>query len=384
MYVRGTVPLRNPVSIRNPLTIMGGFDDAWNESSQGMARLSCSTLDGGSVFVVEQTDFELKNLRIEHTGTGSHTLIDAREGSVTIGHSNMSSVGGVELSVIRAVGSTVRVDTAEITVGSALTARFLDMTDGTLKLTSSSLKASPTVSMVDAIRLTGSVADITGVRMNLTPALSLSALYARTSTVRIDRTMVYMSGGISSCRFVSLDSSNARITSVYMDVEWNGMLELFGQSGSSRMDLAHITALLRSTETTFLSSRSAQYSLLNSIVVSERSGNVTLIRGSGKPAVDSLAGNNIWGFSVLYDDGSVRSASVAALNGFVRPSVPNISEAPGITFSAEVKGMRRLAAGSACVDAAIPLDWVSSTDVLGGPRPSVGSGNRPDIGAEEL
>ncbi|MBN2875274.1 MAG: hypothetical protein JXM71_09290 [Spirochaetales bacterium] len=384
IYARGTTTLRRPVAIRGKLTIAGGFDEDWNESTSSRAKLTIrlDRYPGSYAFNVESGKFSLQSIDASMTGQGNSGIIKASGGTVSVENSTLKGAGGVEMVVIRGAGASIHAQSSYLELASTITGRGVDATDGTLSMDDVSISCGSSVRVFDAIRVSDGKAELSGLRIEGTPDQTLSALSLTRSKGSVERAVIVVSGGTSSSRLFAVNASELTVSSSYVDSKWKGTFEAFSATGGSTMLVSNVSAIMNSPRVIFMSSTASRFTILNSIAVS--SGRLSaFVRSDSIPEAGSISANCLWGFSRIAE-GALALTSIRELDRFMLEGYPNVIEDPERTFRSTVKGLKRLSGSSACVDAGVPADWAGDQDLLGGPRVSGAGEKKPDIGAEEL
>jgi len=384
IYIRGSMVLRKPVQINGKLTIAGGFDADWNESPSSTASITTNFLSGSGLFAftVHGGYLTLSSLSISMAGDSSGGIIDAKGGSLSIVRTYLKATGGIEMVAIRSVDSVVELNSSSMDFNSMVTGRGLDLHGGKLLVEDVSVSCSESVRMFDALRITDSSARIIGLRLDGAPAQAMSGLSASRSDILVERSVFSIQGGASSCRLFGASASSLVVSSTYLDAEWAGSCEIFSASNGSKVSVAHISAIITSPRSVFFTASGSSYLIKNSIATFYSNSSV-FIRSDKSAEFSSISANCLWGFSKLFE-GPLQVTSLTELNRYALAGRTNITEDPSRIFSAEIKGLRRLARTSACVDAGASIEWGSSLDLLGSPRVSRQGKAMPDIGAEEL
>jgi len=388
IYLRGAVPLRRTVVVSSRLAIAGGFDEEWNESGSSRAEVR-ARIDPSSAayaFVVDGGALSLSSIDVSLRLEGRGGIVLGRTGSIAIDRSSLRLSGGVDMAAVKSTGADVRMESSSISLSSTVTGRGVDASGATLEISDSTIACDPSVRLFDAVRINAGDAVITGLRIDASPSQALSAISATASRAIVDRSVVAVSGGASSCRIFGASASGLSVSSVYVDVSWKGSVESFSASNGSTVRVAHVTSIVRSPESVFAVASGSYLEIKNSIATSY-GDDTTFLRSDSGPAVGSVAANCLWGFSRLLAGraaiGAISDSALVELNRYAGGEKPNITEAPAKTFYASVKGLMRLSATSGCVDSGVGLGWVAPVDLLGSAR-GAGTANPPDIGAEEL
>jgi len=382
IYVRGSIQLRRPVVVTGKLTIAGGFDDDWNETAvKATVSVSVPPSSSSYAFVVDDGTFALSSLRVTMTGEGAGGLVLARSGVLAVDRANLEVKGGVEMAAIRSTGTSVTVQSSTIRLTGCVTGRGIDASGAPLSLSDSTIACDSSVRLFDAIRIGEAEATVAGLRLEASPSQALSALSATRATVHVERTVLSIGGGASSCRLFSASASNLTVSSVYIDATWKGSVEAFSASNASTLRIAHLTAVVGAPKSTFASLTGSTMELVNTIAAFSGASSV-LVRSDGTQASGSLVANCFWGFS-SFMEGRVALSTLAEINRYASPGKPNITEDPSRMFTASGKGLLRLSTSSACVDGGVPVEWDARLDLFGSPR-KASFGDVPDIGAEEL
>ncbi|MBU0928767.1 MAG: hypothetical protein KKA67_13545 [Spirochaetes bacterium] len=382
VYVRGTVPLRRTVVVTGKLTVRGGFDAEWNESAKEYASVVVS-LDSPSspfAFVVDQGDLGLSSLAVTMGGEGSGGLLLARSGSVSIEGSRISLSGGVEKTAVKSNSASVRIRSTTIGLAATATGRGIDVGGAGLYMDDTAISCASSIRFFEAVRISDSEAALSGLRIDASPTQAMAALTAVRSTAAVERSVVAIKGGSSSCRVFSASDARLSVSSVYIDAAWKGSVEAFSASNGSALRVAQVTALVDAPKSVFAGSSGSALEIVNSIATFSGPASV-FIRSDAPLTSGSVAANCLWGFS-SFVEGRTEAVSIGSLNELARPVRDNFVEEPARTFYASVKGLRRLARASSCVDGGLPASWPSPYDLFGSER--AGRGSAPDIGAEEL
>ena len=389
VYLRGTVPLRRTVVVTGRIAVAGGFDESWNESGSARAgiRARIAPSSAAYAFVVDGGALSLSSIDLSMDMEGRGGMILARSGSsITISRCGLKLDGGVETVAVKSTGTDVRIESSSIGLSSAVTGRGVDASGARLEISDSTVACDSSVRLFDAVRINEGDAAISGLRIDAAPSQALSAISATESRAVVERSVVSVTGGASSCRIFGASASILSVSSVYVDASWKGAVEAFSASNGSTVRVAHVTSTVRSRESVFASSSGSRLELKNTIAIAYCDDS-TFMRSDSPPGSDTVAANCLWGFTRLVAGrtsiGAVSASALAELDRYAGGEKPNISEPPAKTFYATVKGLLRLSTASGCVDAGVDLGWADPTDLLGSARGSA-SGGPPDIGAEEL
>jgi hypothetical protein len=384
IYVRGMVRLRRAVTVYGSLTVTGGFDDAWNESPTGSSHIYVEQLPSGTPYAIRVHDgtLNLSSMTISMMGDGSGGLIESEQGELRLNRITMHLSGGIEKTAIKATGGMLSLLSSSLVFSKTLTGRGMDAAGASLALADSTLSCDASVRLLDVIRLSDADARISGLRLDASPAQALSILSATRASLSIERSILSVRGGSSSCRVFSASASDLSVDSVYVDVSWQGSVEVFNASSASGLRVAHLSAFVESPRSVFVASSGSGIDIVNSIAVF-MGGDALFIRSDTELKTSSIASNCLWGFSRLMEGrdtlGALSESTLQRLNDLASDARPNMTEAPSKTFYASAKGLRRLSEGSACVDSGVPVIWASKLDLFGKTR----SKDSPDIGAEE-
>ncbi len=385
VYVRGTISMRRPVTVRSRLMVAGGFDDDWNESPTSLAvatvRFPSSAL-ASFAFLVDGGALTISSMAISMSAEGAGGIVSARGGSVRIVRTGLMISGGVEMVAVRSAGAPVVIESSSIDLASTVTGRGLDVSAAELELADSSISCGSSVRLFDAVRIADGRASIVGLRLEVAPESTLSGITATRSTVSVERSVVVARGGAASCRLFGANAATLTVSSTYVDLAWKGYAEVFSASNGSSLRIANLTAGIESPRAVLVGSSSSTFGLFNTIAFFTGPADV-LIRSDTVPGAGTVSANCLWGFE-RYLDGAVQSPASSSLELYEIPGHRNLLEEPAKTFFATMKGLRRLSGASACVDTGIVLDWGSSLDLLGTKRVSDRGSRLPDIGAEEL
>jgi len=382
VYVRGAVALRRTVVVSRPLTIAGGFDAEWNDSTDiGTISIRIPPSSSSWAFVVDGGSLALSSLSISMTGQGSGGMLFSRSGSISVSDSSLGLSGGIDMTVIRSTSNAINVNSTSIKLTGSVTARGIEANEASLNFTDSTMECDSTVKLFDAIRIRDAAAFVSGFRLEASPSQALSVISSIRATVNIERAVLSITGGTSSCRVFSANNASLTVSSVYLNTVWKGSSETFNVSNGSRLKVAHLTAIVDAPRSVFVSSMGSKLEVYNSIVSFSGSDSV-FIRSDMVPGPGSIVANCLWGFSKYLD--GVRSISeLTELNRLVNPIELNFSEDPSRTFTGTIKGLFRLSKSSACRDGGSVVSWASGHDVLGKQR-GTSEDQKPDIGAEEL
>ena len=384
VYARGTVPLRRAVKIRGSLEIQGGFDREWRESpaSQPIVTIDALSTSGMYAIVLEEGELSISNLGIVFSGSGSSGLIKGFGGTLRLNDIHVQLTGGMELTAISSTGADISIARSSISLGKTMTGRGIEIHNAALDIDGLMLTCTNSVRLLDAIRVIGASASISNLRLDVAPDYAISGITAAGSRVSMDSSFLKVRGGTSSCRLFNNDDSRMTLSASYIDIVWNGTVELIGAGNESAVHAAHLTALVEAPRSTLINSTESIFSVDNTIA--NFSGAVsTFVLSTTLPNPGSITANCLWGFSKLLD-GSRDATTMAVLNEFALTGYNNFIEEPSNTFSGQIKGLRRLSKASACVDGGAENPWASKTDLFGAPRPSARGIRKPDIGAEEL
>ncbi len=388
VYLRGAVPLRRTVVVTGRLAVAGGFDEDWNESGSARAEIRARIAPSSAAyaFVVDGGALSLSSIDLSLDMEGRGGMILARSGSITVSRCALELDGGVEMAAVKSTGADVRIESSSIRLSSAVTGRGVDASGARLEISDSTVACDSSVRLFDAVRINDGDAAISGLRIDAAPSQALSAISATESRAVVERSVVSVTGGASSCRIFGASASSLSVSSVYVDASWKGAVEAFSASNGSTVRVAHVTSTVRSRESVFASSSGSRLELKNSIAIAYCDDS-TFMRSDSPPGADTVAANCLWGFTRLASGrasiGAVSASALAELDRYAGGEKPNMSEPPAKTFYASVKGLLRLSSASGCVDSGVDLGWASPTDLLGSERGSA-LGNPPDIGAEEL
>ncbi len=382
VYVRGTTALRRTVVVSRPLSIAGGFDAEWNESpGSGSISIHIPPSSSSWAFVVDGGSLALSSLSISMTGQGSGGMLFSRSGSISVSNSSLTMSGGIDMTVIRSNSNEIKVHATAIKLTGSVTARGIEANEAILKLTDSTLECDATVKLFDAIRIRDTDAIISGFKLEASPSQALSVISSIRATVNVERAVLSITGGTSSCRVFSANAATLTVSSVYLTTAWKGSSETFNVLNGSRLKVAHLTAIVDAPRSVFISSMGSKLEVYNSIVSFTGSDSV-FIRSDIVPGNGSVSSNCLWGFS-KYLDGVRSISALAELNRLVNPPGLNFSEDPSRTFTGTIKGLFKLSKSSACRDGGSVVSWASGHDVLGKQR-GTPEDQKPDIGAEEL
>jgi len=388
VYLRGAVPLRRTVVVTGRIAIAGGFDEAWNESGSARAEIQARVAPSSAAyaFVVDGGALSLSSIDLSQDMEGRGGMILARSGSVTVSRCGLKLSGGVEMAAVKSTGGDVRIESSSIGLSSAVTGRGIDASRARLEMSDSTVACDSSVRLFDAVRINEGEAAISGLRIDAAPSQALSAISATESRAVVERSVVSVTGGASSCRIFGASASSMSVSSVYVDASWKGSVEAFSASNGSTVRVAHVTSTVRSRESVFASSSGSRIELKNTIAIAYCDDS-TFMRSDSSPGSDTVVANCLWGFTRLVAGrasiGAISASALAELDRYAGGAKPNISEPPAKTFYASVKGLLRLSSASGCVDSGVDPGWAAPTDLLGSPRGSA-LGNPPDIGAEEL
>ncbi|HRW22841.1 MAG TPA: hypothetical protein P5298_00350 [Spirochaetia bacterium] len=387
VYVRGSSSIGRAVVVGGRLEVRGGFDERWNEAPSINADVSVRVPPTSSsyAFVVDGGELALSSISFSLKADGAGGLVLARSGSLEVDRCSISATGGIEVSAVRSTGADVTVSSSILRASSVVTGRGIDLSGGRLVVSDSTIGCDRSVRLFDAIRVSDAEAVVSGLRIDAEPSHAFSAFSASRSTASIERCIVSVSGGSSSCRAFSAVSSELTASSVYVRAAWKGSVELFSAGSASTMRLAHVTAIADAPAALFVSSSASTVDVANSIA-SFSGGASVFMRVDGAAGSVRLASNCLWGFERLAELSSPRRtiASVDELNGaFGSGRAPNRIERPSDTFRSTVKGLYRLSPASACAGGGRAVPWAAGTDLFGTPRPT-GDGATVSIGAEEL
>ncbi len=250
-----------------------------------------------------------------------------------------------------------------------------------LSIDDSVVSCDSSVRLFDAIRVSDADATLSGLRLDASPSQALSILSATRANVSIERSVLLVNGGSSSCRVLSASASNLLVNSVYVDLSWQGSVEVLSANSASSLRVAHMSAFVESPRSVFAGSTDSIIDIVNSIAVFT-GGDSLFMRSDTELQKSSITSNCLWGFSRLLEGrhalGALSEKTLQELNRLASDG-RNITEAPSKTFYASVKGLRRLSEGSVCVDRGTPVIWAASLDLFGKTRHK----DAPDIGAEE-
>lgn len=387
VYVRGGGSISRSVVVSGRLEVRGGFDDSWNEVPGAATAVSVRVPPSSSsyAFVVDGGALTLSSMTFSLKADGAGGLALARSGSLELTRCSIESTGGIEVAAVRSTGADVTVSSSTLRSSSAVTGRGIDLSGGRLVVSDSTIACDRSVRLFDAIRVSDAEAFVSGLRIDAEPSHAFSAFSASRSRASIERCIVNVSGGSSSCRAFSAGSSELTASSVYVHAAWKGSVELFSAISGSTMRLAHVTAIADAPAALFASATGSSVEIVNSIA-SFSGGGSAFLRLDGAAGSVRLASNCLWGFERLAELSSHRRliATVAELNGaFSSGAAPNRLERPSEIFQSTVKGLYRLSRSSVCVDGATAVPWAAGSDLFGSPRPT-GEGAAVSIGAEEL
>lgn len=382
LYVRGSVALRRSVVISRPLTIAGGFDADWNDSSSS-ATISIDIPQTSSAwgFVVDGGSISLSSVSIIMNGKGSGGIVLSRYGPVVVSHTALSLSGGIDMTVLKSNSGLISVDYSTILLSDCFTARGIEANNAVLKISNSTVECDSSVKLFDAIRIRDADATISGLRLVASPSQALSVINSIRSAIHVESAVMSIAGGSSSCRIFSAYTTSLIVSSVYIEADWNGSAEAFNMLNGSQLKVAHLTVLVDSPKAVFLTSTGSTMEIYNSIASFTGIDSV-FIRSDMKPVAGTISANSLWGFSKFLDGSRVITA-LPEFNILFKPSKINFSEDPAHIFSGSIKGMFKLSQSSACVDAGSVIEWASDSDVSGKNRNTPENRN-PDIGAEEL
>lgn len=387
VYVRGAASIGRSVVVSGRLEIRGGFDDQWNEAPGLTASVEARVPPSSAsyAFVVDGGSLSLSSMDFSLKSEGAGGLVLARSGSLELDRCSVDASGGIEVAAVRSTGADVSVSSSTLRSSAMVTGRGIDLSGGRLVVSDSTIACDRSVRLFDALRVSDAEAVIAGLRIDAEPTHAFSAFSASRSSASIERCIVNVSGGSSSCRAFSSSASELTASSIYVYADWRGSAELFSAGAGSTMRLAHVTAIAAAPAALFASAGASNIDIVNSIASFSGGGSVFL-RLDGSAEAGAVESNCLWGFDRLVELSSPRRtlSTVADLNGaFGTAESPNRLERPSETFQSTVKGLYRLSRSSACADGGLAVPWAARSDLFGSPRPT-GDAATVSIGAEEL
>jgi hypothetical protein len=396
--VRGKLVSTKAVVATAPIDIIGGFGAGWTRDRSVRAQLRVESPASAPAFSSRGVAMTLRNISFSFpspgpataASAGSTALFDVAKGSLTLENCTIQAGSAGDLVIAHAASSSVEIARSSVTIDRAMSCAIARAEESNVEFRDSVITARPGTRAFAAFDLEGGSLSITGALIESSADLALRLLSLKDAKLVMDRSLVRVDSGSGYLRLGSFSEVEGELRNSRFSVSWKGDGLLFETSRTSPA-FRHVTITAESLrgKLGFFGADGEAPEIWNSVLSCASGGGVMLACGSAPPA-GRLVADCVWGFDTLVSTKGARIVSLDALNALNRGSAAfaktrHISESPSKTFAAPVKNLSSLASGSACVDAAYPLQGEAySTDFSGAPRPAPGGAGLPDIGAEEL
>jgi hypothetical protein len=384
--LRGTFTMRNPVRFSSEISLVGGFGPAWAKDPAARAVVRVLSPQGKAA-AITQNGGSLSIRRVELDAESvSSPLIALSAASLFVSDSAIVARSGGDLVIVSASRSKITLSSSRIEGEAAMSLTAFSAEGSDIAVAGSSVSSRSGVRVFEAFDMDGGSLSVRESLLESASDLGLNLLSLRSSSLSIDRSLIQVEGGAGFLRIGSLKAVSGEIKNSKLFLSWKGpgtLFEIQGGGPALRHDtiLADSKAALR-----FFDIRGSLPQLWNSIFDCSAPDS-EFLRSDSVPAAGIVVANCVWGFD-SYLAGKLESKDFASLNALnalsaLYSSKPCISESPENSFTAPLKSQASLKKGSACVDAALPIESGYSLDFSGHQRPATGTA-LPDIGADEL
>ncbi len=388
LNLRGVLDMRSPVSFASELALVGGFGPAWNRDGSARAIVRISPNQGRSAFSQEGGSLSLRRVELRADSAGPWPLISLSGASLVIEASSIVAGTDGDLILVSATKSRIALSGSTISATKAMAFTAFSAERCSVAVSECSISAGEGVRIFGAFDMDGGDLALLASLIESRSDLGLSLFSLRSSSLLVDRCLIGASGGSGFLRVGAFKSVTGEIRNSKLLLSWKGPGTLFESSGAGP-DFRHDTMVADTSAglLRFFDATGRIPQIWNSILDCS-SGGAELLRCDSAPAAGAIVADCLWGFGRLVTGGRelAELESLNALNASsgLYSSKPNIGESPERTFAAPLKSQAPLRRGSACVDAAMPLDSPGyELDFSGKKRPA-GSAKAPDIGADEL
>jgi hypothetical protein len=385
--MRGTFELRAPFATSANVALVGGFDGEWGRerSSRASVRLNAT---GSSAIRAAGAVLAIRNIDLAAGSWGGGPIISIERGGLAMEDSSLSADAEGDLLLLRGSAGTISLLRSSLTASKAMSCTAIEAEGCSLEIVDSIVTAGNRVRFFGAFDLGSGKLSISGSLVQSSADLGLRLLSLKRMALSMERCLLRVDSGSGYLRLGAFAGVTGEIRSTKILVSWGGDGTLFEIEGGGP-NFRHDTIMAASTR------GSLRYfdvvgdipQIWNSIL-SSPSGGGELLRCGSVPKPGTFVADCVWGFASLVA-GATTITDLGALDALNASSAlyssrPQVSEAPGATFSDSLKGLPTLNSSSACVGAALPLEGAKTTDFRGKARPGASDKGRPDIGADQL
>jgi hypothetical protein len=392
MNLRGVFEMDVPVVRSSRIELAGGFGKLWVKDPSARASVRIAVPQGQSAFSQDGGSLSLRQLDLKVEAAGSSPLIALSDSTLAIDDSSISAGAEGDLLLVSALRSKIDVRGSRINATRAMACTVFSSDGSDISVLGSSFIATKGVRVFGAFDMDGGALSLRESLIDSRADLGLNLISLRSASLLVDRSLFQVEGGSGFLRLGSFKTVQGEMKNSKVILSWEGpgiLFEIADGGPAFRHDT--IVADSKKGGLRFFDVRGELPQVWNSIL--DCSGTDSeLLRSDSLPGQGVLVADCVWGFDKLFVGASeIRDlGSLNALNAgsVLYSSKPIVSESPESSFAAPLKSQAPLRAGSACVNAALPLESGYDVDFSGHRRPGPGKaklGNAgPDIGADEL
>jgi hypothetical protein len=383
--LRGSFTMRSPALFSSEISLVGGFDTAWTKDPTAHAVVRVLPSLGKSAIMQNGGSLSIRRVELDAEDASS-PLIALSSASLFVSDSAIVARSEGDLVMVSASHSKIALANSRIEGDVAMSLIAFSAEGSDIVVVGSSVSSRSGVRIFGAFDMDGGSLSIRESLLESASDLGLNLLSLRSSSLSIDRSLIQVDGGVGFLRIGSLKAVSGEIKNSKLFLSWKGpgtLFEIQGGGPAIRHDtiMADSKAALR-----FFDIRGILPQLWNSIFDCSASGS-EFLRSDSVPPAGIVVADCVWGFE-SYLAGELESKDFASLNALnalsaLYSSKPCVSESPENSFSTPLKNQTSLKRGSACVNAALPIESGYNLDFSGNQRPAPGTA-LPDIGADEL
>jgi hypothetical protein len=383
--LRGTFTMRSPARFSSEISLVGGFGPAWAKDPEARAVVRVLSQQGKAVITQNGGSLSIRRIELDAEGASS-PLIALSSASLFVSESAIVAWSEGDLIIVSASRSKIALSSSRIEGAAAMSLTAFSAEGSDIVIADSSVSSRSDVRIFGAFDMDGGSLSVRESLLASASDLGLNLLSLRSSSLSVDRSLIQVEGGTGFLRIGSLKAVSGEIKNSKLFLSWKGPGTLFEIQGGGPA-FRHNTVVADSKASLrFFDIRGSLPHLWNSIFDCSAPDS-EFLRSDSVPAAGIVVADCVWGFD-SYLEGELESKDFSSLNTLnalsaLYSSKPCVSESPEDSFSTPLKSQAQLKRGSACVDAALPIEFGYSLDFSGHQRPAPGT-VLPDIGADEL